>query len=280
MLRPTPSAGTFLVMFFLTLFFSLGAVDGGEAVPTGKGAYDLRVDEGGWSKGSKADVEAVLRSAFDEIAGHLKDKLPEPIRAKRDAGGPIVHFQRNQRGEIVMLLSAKDTYWAQYAYQGAHEFGHILCGFREGDETNLWFEEALCEMASIFAVKGMAETWKTDAPYPNWRDFSKALASYAADVEGKYALDGDDDLACFYREHADVLEETATDREKNGRVAVQLLPLFEEKPEHWRALAFLNVGKTREKRTFRAYLGDWKRNCPDEHKSLVEEIERRFFGEG
>jgi hypothetical protein len=279
MLRSHFSASAALVAALSTSIFPPSMVAGQDERIEGIERYELRVDENGWGGGSKADVEAVLRSAFDEVARHLANKLPEPIRVKRDGSGPIVHFQRNPQGEIVMLLSTKDTYWAQYAYQGAHEFCHILCGFREGDKANLWFEESLCEMASIFAVKGMAERWKTHAPYPNWRDFSQALAIYAADIEKKYAVPKEDGLAAYYREHAEALAENPTDREQNGRVAVWLLPLFEKNPENWRALAFLNGKKGPEKRTFREYLADWKRNCPDACKGLVDEIERRFLEE-
>jgi hypothetical protein len=241
--------------------------------------YDLRVNKEGWGGASHADLSKVLRSSCDAIAKYIGEPaLGEPIRARHDKGGPITLFKRNVRGEIVVELSSKDTFWCQHAYQMAHEFCHILCEFREGGRQNLWFEETLCELASIFAVRAMAETWKTDPPYPNWKDYSKALREYAADLEKKYALPKGTSLSAYVADHLDHLRANPTDRGKNGTVAVALLPLFEAEPDTaWAAVRHLNAGRGKDNLEFREHLKNWHDQAPEDLRPFINEVAKQLL---
>lgn len=240
--------------------------------------YELRVEKQGWTGARQADLRAVYNSACSEIAVHFKEAKfdIEPIRIRHDKSGPIVLYQRSLRGELIVQLSANGTYWCQHAYQIAHEFCHILCRFKPGDRSNLWFEESLCELASIYAMRQMAITWKTAAPYPNWRDYSKSLKSYADDVTKKHALPEGTEFAAWFQENQAQLRKNPTQRELNGIVAVQLLPQFEKAPEGWRALQFLNQGRTKQEQTFREYLEAWHDNTPEKLRPFVEGIIEEF----
>ena len=74
----------------------------------------------------------------------------------------------------------RDRQQNQYAYQFAHEFCHVLSGYEglEGNPNN-WFHETICELASVFTLRRMAERWPTHPPYPNWAGYSKHLLEYA-----------------------------------------------------------------------------------------------------
>jgi hypothetical protein len=164
----------------------------------------------------------------------------EPIVVTRGRNGPITLYQRNDRGEIVIRLDTEQTYWSQYSYQFAHEFCHVLCGYRDADRRNKWFEETLCETASLFAMRAMARTWKESAPYAHWRDYRDALRNYADDVIRKRDLIHEihaRGLPEFYRTHQAELESNPTSRELNGAMSIVLLHLFEEQPERWEASA-------------------------------------------
>ena len=235
--------------------------------------YQLRVDKQGWGDAAHADIAKVLRSSCDAIARHLGDaKLEEPIRVRRSREGPITLFRRNLRKEIVVELSAGDRFWCQYAYQMAHEFAHILAGFREGGRENLWFEEALCELASMFSLRSMAQSWQTKPPYPNWKGYSSAIAEYSRDLERKFGLPRGLTLAEYYREHADHLRTNPTDRGKNGTVALALLPLLEENPEAWQALRHLNDGRGKHNLPFAEHLRNWRDHCPERHRGFVDDV--------
>ncbi len=244
--------------------------------------YQLRADKAGWGEASHADLSKVLNSACDAIARHLGDAEPlaEPIRIRHDRGGPISLFRRNLRGEIVVELSSRDLFWSQHAYQMAHEFCHILCAFREGGRENLWFEETLCELASLFALRSMAETWQTSPPYPNWRDYSVSLRDYAADLETKYALPEDHALDAFVAEHLDHLRANPTDRAKNGSIAVALLPLFEAEPATaWAAVRHLNAGRGKEGLPFDQHLGNWHDSAPESCRPFILKLKAALLGE-
>ncbi len=241
--------------------------------------YEFRVEKQGWKGANQADLRAVFNSATSEIAVHFdgKEKFEfEPIRVRRDNSGPIVLFKRSLRGEIVMLLSSSGTYWSQHSYQVAHEFCHILCRYKEGDKTNLWFEESLCELASIYALRQMAITWQTSPPYRNWKDYGKSLKEYADDVAGKYPVPDGLKFATWFKINHDKLSKKATQRELNGIVAVQLLPIFEKSPAAWRTLPYLNVDRGKKKQTFSEYLKAWHDNTPEELRPHVDNITKQF----
>ena len=97
---------------------------------------------------------AVLDSAAGKLWRFFPNYQIEPIVVTRGHSGPITLFRRNGRGEIVVCLDTEKTYWSQYSYQFAHELCHILCGFKEGYEGNKWFEETVCETASLYRYAG------------------------------------------------------------------------------------------------------------------------------
>ena len=102
--------------------------------------------------GNHQDIVAVLRSVA-EIMFPLGGKPTyNSIWVSRSEQGPIVLYQRGKQGEYIVKLNTQDRFWCQYAFQFSHEIGHILCGYKDGDASNLWFEETLGEVASLYAL--------------------------------------------------------------------------------------------------------------------------------
>ena len=168
-----------------------------------------------------------------------------------------------------MRLDSEKTYWSQYAFQFAHEFGHIICGYKKGDQSNLWFEETVCETASLFALRGMTKEWKTKPPYPNWQSYGQEFAKYAQNRIKKYPWPKNKSLGDWYHENKINLAKEPTNRGRNVRLAAKLLPFFEEKPSRWSSVAFINFLKSNEKRTFTKYIQDWKKTAkPSIKKNL------------
>lgn len=228
---------------------------------------------------SEADVRAVLDSAARELWRFFPDYRIDPIVVTRGHEGPITLFERNGRGEIVMRLDTGGLYWCQYAYQFAHELCHVLCGFDRDCPGNKWFEETLCETASLFVLRAMARTWKDEPPYPNWRDFRDALRSYADDVlRSRDRVDEiyERGLPAFYRAHEETLREQPCRRDLNGAMSVVLLRLFEEEPSRWEAVRWLNTAPSPKGEPLRDYLGRWHRAVPERHKAFVERIARLY----
>jgi hypothetical protein len=228
-----------------------------------------------WDGASLADVTKVLTSAAETLWEQVPDRRLAPIHVE-PKGGPIVLFQHGPEGAYRVRLDTGSTYWCQYAFQFAHEFCHILCRYEETEQANKWFEESVCEAASLFALRRMAEVWKTDPPYPNWRSFAPSLRSYAADRLKKAPLPEGTTLAAWYRKHAEHLRREPCDRPKNQVVAGVLLPMFEASPDRWQAVQYLNAGARPEPRSFEAYLADWHRHCPARHRAFVRQVAEAF----
>lgn len=221
------------------------------------------------------DVHRVLLSTARELWRYFPDKHLDPINVKLQ-GGPIVYYDRESDGTYNMALNVEKTYWAQYAYQFAHEFTHILCHYKKDRRQQKWFEESICELASIFAIRGMVDSWQTDPPYDHWRDFSESLRDYFSDLIDEGRLPEDQTFVQWFAEHRDHLAENATDRPLNKIIACQLYPLFKESPEQWRAVWYLNDGHLSKDADFEQYLKVWLESTPEEHKDFIRKIAQTF----
>lgn len=242
----------------------------------GRESLDIRVQGTNWGKGAIRDIEAVLQSTAKELWKNAEPEILQPILVTRSKQGPIVLFQRGPRGEYFVKLNTGERYWCQYAFQFAHEFGHILSRYKDGDTTNKWFEESICEVASLYALRAMAKSWKTGAPYPNWSGYSSHLQQYAKERIEQFKLPGDVHFGTWYAQNAVHLKTHPTDRRKNAAVAIELLPLFEENPGSWRAVHYLNESVWKEPQDFTTYLRNWHRHVPKELKPFVEKVSEKF----
>ena len=254
-----------------------GPVAAGEqAGPAPAGhALDIRPDPKAKWQANLEDVRRVLTSAAGALWTHFPDRQLPPILVE-PRGGPITLFARGPAGEYRVRLNTGENYWSQYSYQFAHEFCHILCGNVEDEPSNKWFEESLCEMASIFAIRCMAETWKTDPPYPNWLGYASSLKEYSDDLIQKAAKPPGGNLAAWYKENEAQLRKEPCQREKNRVVAVVLLPLFEKQPEHWEAVSWLNAAPSPTPHSFTEYLTSWQSRAPAKHRPFIGQVAAKF----
>ena len=232
---------------------------------------------GGWGDAGAADILAVCKSAASELASLFPNRELEPISIRHDMNqGPMVIFGKGATGERRVLLNVKDTHWSQFSYQFAHEVCHILCNYREANRANLWFEESLCETASLFVLRRMSETWKTKPPYPNWKTYAEKLNDYADQrLKNTEKLEGLT-LAQWYQRNEPELRKTGTNRNKNQVVAAALLPLLEQTPKYWQAVSYLNQWDAKKELSFNDYLRDWHERAPKDLKPFVQEVAATF----
>jgi hypothetical protein len=225
--------------------------------------------------GRTQDVEKVLHSAAEELWPYFPGRTLKPILVE-PKGGPITLFRHGPNGEYLVRLNTGNRLWAQHAYQFAHEFGHILANYDEHERGNKWFEESVCEMASLFVLRRMSETWKVRPPYPNWRDYAPALSEYADERIRTARLPPGKKLAQWYRENQPLLQQEPCQRDKNTVVAAAQLPRFEKQPENWEAIGWLNDGTLHGTRTFARYLEDWHARVPPKHRPIVRQVAEEF----
>jgi hypothetical protein len=233
-----------------------------------------RVEPKGFNNGAR-DIKKLCDSTGRELWKHFPDYKIEKFVIKRGHGGPISLYARNKDGEIIIKLDTGNTLWCQYAYQFAHEFCHVLCRYDKDYAGNKWFEETLAETASLYAMRAMAKSWKTDAPYSHWNNYRDSLRGYADNVIKKRTLVHEiyaKGLAGFYQAHKARLTKEPCDRDLNGAMSLIFLKLFEEDPSRWGSVRWINSTPSPKGETFEQYLTKWRNAAPKKHKPFITKV--------
>jgi hypothetical protein len=185
-----------------------------------------------------------------------------------------------------MALSARDTRWAQYSFQFGHEFCHALANYANSSRQtipdtsnpNLWFEESLCETASLFCLRAMSRTWQVSPPDPAFRAYAPWLADYAQQrlAQPEHRLPAATSFANWFRQHQPALRTDADQRDSNAIIAAQLLPIFEAEPAGWEAVTFLNRGTSNDQESLGQHFAEWRANCPNRLRPFVSKLATVF----
>ena len=285
--------GRKLVFFMLSALMSLhaGAAAKFDAMdPLGKAskghaakrrAIVIDVAPGDWGNADVLDIKRVL----DSVAGELLSFVEPPssglsIRVVPRGGSPKVLYERGAEGQYVIQLTARDGRWFQYVFQFAHELCHVLSNFdhketsggQKVDESNQWFEESLCETASLFTLRRLAAVWEVKPPTRNWSGYGNIFSAYGVRLmsEPHRHLPAGQSLRDWYAQNKSSLSDNPYLREKNELVAANLLPLFEAHPELWQSIPYLNPEKTSAGKPFAQYMADWQAASPD--KTLPDQV--------
>lgn len=248
----------------------------GQRTNSKKMGLNLKVQNGGWGNVKKESIETVLYSVADELLSRLPNKLTVPIVISHTNNAPVALYDRGPEGEYRVQLHASGNSWHLYVYEFAHELCHILSNYEEniGADTtkyNQWFEETLCETASLYALKKLAATWAVSPPEPEFADEAKRLTRFFDHLvnEGHRQLPPHTPLVNWLRDNEEPLRRDPYLRQKNEVIANLLLPLFQENPQNWEALNYLNLDPADARNSLREYLQHWYKNAPVQHKRFV-----------
>jgi hypothetical protein len=251
-----------------------------------KQVLDIRVQANAFGSASPADITVVLRSAASELFRYCPHTQLAGIDVYYRADHPEIDSKRTPAGRIAMALSARDTHWAQYSFQFAHEFCHALANYANNSRqaipgtpnTNLWFEESLCETASLFSLRAMSRTWQSSPPYPAFRAYAPYLGDYAQQrlAQPENHLPAGTPFSAWFRQHQGALRKDAGHRDWNTIIARQLLPIFEAEPAGWEAVTFLNRGSSNTQKSLSEHLAQWRANCPDRLRPFVSKLANVF----
>ena len=217
----------------------------------------LIIEKGNWGATSFRTVRAVLKSAFDvllDVFGRLPDA---PVHVARWSQDPRVFYDYRP---YEIRISARDTYWCQYVYQFSHELCHVMTNFdRHREHKHKWFEESLCELASLFVLHRLATVWKEHPPAEiiDAVEFAPHFRTYTDDTAAKYPRICSGDSQKWLSENIDSLEAYPYERKLNGTIAVLLLDRFIEDPSLWRDCGWLDHWDPSANVTFREYLDSW-----------------------
>ena len=217
----------------------------------------LTIVNGNWGGTSLSAVRSVLDSAASVLCDAFEKRADAPIRVAWWSQPPRV-FHDYRPYEI--RISARDTYWCQYAYQFSHELCHVLVNYdRTRDHRHKWFEESLCELAALFVLRRLPAVWK-DRPPPEIVDavaFAPHFGTYAKDVAKVDFASDRADLPAWLPKHLDLLEADRYNRKRNRIVAVAFLDRFLDDPSLWRDCGWLNCWNASADRSFADHLDSW-----------------------
>lgn len=244
----------------------------------------IRVIEGGWGNSDVRDIHRVLDSVVAVLLPQSQHQRRIAVRVVHRFGNPMVAYERGAEGEYIVYLTARNDRWYQFAYEFSHEFCHILSNFdrkgRGGEivRDSQWFEEAICETASLFTLRQLATTWDAAPPDARWAGYGHHFQEYLDRflAEPHRQPSHDQTLAEWFRNNAEGLHDKPYQRAKNELVAKALLPLFERNPGNWAALDFINADYPTGDKKFRDYLLAWQEACPQDLRSFVGEIIEMF----
>ncbi|OEE51944.1 hypothetical protein [Vibrio splendidus] len=232
-----------------------------------------------WGNARTVDLQAVLDSVVCVMNKYFESDANSDVLVIHNAThGPRVLFDRGQNNEYQVLLSSKDRTWDQHAYQFAHEYCHIRTNYSNGSRKVKWFEETICELASLFVLRRMSEMWQENPPYENWRDYSQNLYKYAENriVDESHRLPEGIDFQSWFVARLDDLENNQYMRDINTTIAIMLLPLFEENPQLWRAISYLNTWVCADTDDIYKFFDKWLAALPDDLKPHALNIVELF----
>lgn len=234
---------------------------------------NIKIESSDWGNASPTDIHRLIEDTAGQLLRHFTAPPTGQIRVSHRDGTPMVAYRASPTDEYQVFLAVRDRLWAKFAYQFSHELCHI-CSNYERIRQLQWFDEVLCEMASLFTISQMATTWLTSPPYANWSTYSSSLRNYVDEFVSKseHQLPPNISLPDWFRANEESLRANAVQREKNALIAIQLLPLFQATPHHWQCIRFLPV----EYENLEVFLDAWQKACPDEHKPFVMQIAQLF----
>ena len=247
-------------------------------------ALSVRVAPDGWDGACPVDIEQLLEDAASHINRELRNPVTGTVSVRSAPSTdrvPRTLIQYSKPGFSAVQLTATERHWSQYAYQFAHEFCHLVIDPHRGEGgSTQWFEEALCELASVFVLRRMAERWPTQPPYPNWASYAPSLVEYARQRLDKpeHDLPSDVSLADWFLANEGSLHQDPYQRDKNAVIAYNMLPIFEAFPEGWNAVQRLpaDMHPLTDSST-RAYLEMWHAAADPLDRHIVDEV-MQFLG--
>jgi hypothetical protein len=196
--------------------------------------------------------------------------------ARWSAEYPQTDSARNERGDIVIHVTAPGANVAQFIFQFAHEFCHALAdpvSWRPNSEFG-WIEESLAEVASAFALRRLADLWETQPPDPLLRGMPGPLRSYwmRRVTDPAHMLPPDTAFADWVAAKLPELRGTATNREYNTIIANQWGITFYSEPAAWRVMAFLHAAELSNHGALPDFIRSWHALCPSDCQFGVKRI--------
>jgi hypothetical protein len=223
--------------------------------------------------------ESIIVSFYSPLLSKLLPTKPVAVNhVSEDPNNPTnPTIYRNDVGDRIYLTPV-DKRWDQLSYQFSHELCHHV--FNTPDDNNDpygWLEESFCELASIIVLRNMADRWKNNPPYSNWKNYSKVLKNNVDGVTNDISCQINIPFSTWLSDNFQDLKTNRYDRARNKTVALKLLPHFEKDPYLWRIIHFYRNVSYSGKTTMEEFLCLWKEQLTNDLKGKFKIIEVTFL---
>jgi hypothetical protein len=242
---------------------------------------EIRVQQQGWGSAQTEEIETLLQAVAMELLPFFPGRQLNPILVSHSHDNPIVLYDKGPGNEYRIQLCASNKRWPQYVYEFAHELCHVLSNYERHVAPGMsrhhqWFEESLCEAASLYTLRRISAAWSRAAPDAAWAEHAPSFGEFADRFFAEPHRKISSELPLWFAEHQRALSRNPYLRQYNEVVANLMLPLFERHPQSWGALGYLNLDAGGSAGGFPDYLRHWHQVVPAEHKSLVTEVMKLF----
>lgn len=189
------------------------------------------------------------------------------------SGNSIIH---------IIFLTSENRCWDKHTFQFAHEYCHHLINIElTGNKVGaFWFEETICELASLYCLIKNANTWKSNPPYPNWIDYAPNFTTYYKnEINEENVPISKLTIAEFIKENIAILEQPEYQRGMYTYIAKGIIDIFIVYPSLWNIiLLFRNTNYRNENyKGFEAFLNELEVIIPPEVKGYGL-LKRRLLG--
>lgn len=227
-----------------------------------------------WGDITTTEIKALCYNVVSHFQDSLRDshKIDGILNVYYANDGPFIRHNPPNRHNIA--ISALGTHLNQFTYQFSHELCHVIHNYEDTtvDNPNLWFQESMCMMASIWVLKDMYRTWKDNPPYTHWKNYREFLLSYANSNMERQGVQYSGTSEQWLTEWEDFLRSDYKNPFTHHLLVSQLsynfLPIFEENPEAWNAVRQMPSSKGKIK----DYMRDWYDIVDTEDQRFVQAI--------
>ncbi len=211
-----------------------------------------------WGATSLSAIRGVLESVLEVLTEPFQKVPAEPIRVSPWFSDFASVAEDQCPYEV--FLPARNRYWSWYGFEFAQQVCRILTNYDicKGHKHR-WFDETLCQLASLFALRRMADSWVGNPPptVPMASEFAPYHREYAERIEQQHEPPTPEGLPAWLREQIDQLEAGSADPVRTMTLAVALLPEFRRDPSLWVDCGALNTWDAHGDGDFAAYLDSW-----------------------
>ena len=229
----------------------------------------------GWGNAPTSNIKKLCENVALHFQENLRDehKVDGRLTIVYRSQGPVAFYRTFFGGdpdEYQIGLTVSGTLWDQMSYQFGHEFCHLMHNHDDmKNSRNYWFNEAICELATVWVLFEMGETWSHRAPYGNWVGYRQNLTNYAQNLINITQYTGTG--AQWLETWEDAMRSKEPDAFNYPRVSelsYKFLDIFQENPEAWNAIRQMPTSSSE----MDTYMREWYDDVDTEDKEFVEAI--------